>query len=285
MSQLLDRLNPCGRPVRISGQDVALSLQELRLSKDTSWVLGVEPALVLEHTPVGGRRLTLRAVKLGTLRDDPKEDARVHGTGGVRTGIPSQPSHQVRHRDDLALGDLSDDRVDGPRSADDHRPLPVVGLHLRRDLDDLVVARIIVGELLSPRHRHDLRNDAEQVLRGSADSRPITDNADGSLKQPRILRHERDELCIGLTSGQSSLGGVPLAEHIPGAHAELGEHILELRHGERLLGVLPIGVIDAVVVEQGDRLATGASGLGADEQHGGLRWPPLTARTHSPPGG
>ena len=51
-------------------------------------------------------------------------------------------------------------------------------------------------------------------------------------------------------------------------HAQLEENAFEFRLAQWLLGVFPVGEADTVLVEQSDRFATGASGLGADKNHG-----------------
>ena len=58
---------------------------------------------------------------------------------------------------------------------------------------------------------------------------------------------------------------VAAAQHLRGRDAEELENAAQLGDRQRLLAVVAVAVLDSLLVEQGDRLATGASGTGADE--------------------
>src|SRR5436305_12022753 len=84
--------------------------------------------------------------------------------------------------------------------------------------------------------------------------------------------HGGYELGVGLVAGEAELldVGVLGAEHVPGTEAEELQDVADLGLGQRILDVVAVAVLDALLVQQGDRLAAGASGTGADEvDHGG----------------
>src|SRR3954447_21225377 len=85
--------------------------------------------------------------------------------------------------------------------------------------------------------------------------------------------HGGDELGVRLVAGEAELLDVRVlgAEHVLGTEAEELQDVADLGLGQRLLYVVAGGGLDALLVQQGDRLAAGASSTGADEvDHGRL---------------
>ena len=84
--------------------------------------------------------------------------------------------------------------------------------------------------------------------------------------------HGGDEPGVGLVAGQAELldVGVLGAEHVPGTEAEELQDVADLGFGERILDVVAVTVRDALLVQQGDRLAAGASGAATDEVDHGI---------------
>src|SRR3954466_9421383 len=83
--------------------------------------------------------------------------------------------------------------------------------------------------------------------------------------------HGGDELGVRLVAGEAELLDVRVlgAEHVLGTEAEELQDVADLGLGQRLLDVVAVAVLDALFVQQGDRLAAGASSTGADEvDHG-----------------
>ncbi len=87
----------------------------------------------------------------------------------------------------------------------------------------------------------------------------------GPLQQPGIVGHGGDELRVGLVTGQPRLGGVPGPQHVSGTHPQQAKDPYQLVDRQRVFGVLAVGELDVVFLEQGDRLATGTSSAGADQ--------------------
>jgi hypothetical protein len=89
-----------------------------------------------------------------------------------------------------------------------------------------------------------------------------------------MLGHFLDQEIVGLGAAQALLseGWIVAAQNLPGLHSQQRESLSELHFTQRLFGVLPVSVIDPLFLQQGDRLATGSSGLAADQfEH---FWPP-----------
>jgi hypothetical protein len=112
-----------------------------------------------------------------------------------------------------------------------------------------------------------ISDQTEQVFRGTAHGRMLSHHPDGALQQAGVLGHQSDEFGIGLTTGKTSLVGIPRPQHIARAHTKLGKHIADLVLRERVRCVLAVGVCNSLFIKQSDRFATGTSGLGTDEQH------------------
>jgi hypothetical protein len=86
---------------------------------------------------------------------------------------------------------------------------------------------------------------------------------DGALDEPRVLRHERQDLGIGVTArGQAIglVGGVLGAQDLPGGDPELAAQLAELLGGERSFE--EIDCLEALVPvrQEVDRLPAGGSG-------------------------
>ncbi len=83
-------------------------------------------------------------------------------------------------------------------------------------------------------------------------------------------RHVPDENLIGLVTGEPELseGTIATPQHVPRAEAEHRQNVANLGLIERPLAVIAIAVFDPAGLEQGDRLATGASRAGADKIEG-----------------
>ena len=86
-----------------------------------------------------------------------------------------------------------------------------------------------------------------------------------------MLRHESNQLVVGLLAGESELpiGLVTRSQDIARADAEHLQDTPDLGFTQRLVAIIAIAVFNASLVEQGDRPAACASGAGADQfQHG-----------------
>lgn len=94
-----------------------------------------------------------------------------------------------------------------------------------------------------------------------------------------MLGHEGNEHIIALSARQPQLlvRLVALTHERSRRPAQLAQHIPQLRLSQRLLGVLAVGELDTLSVEQGDRLAARASSLLADQGHHGAI--PLSVRS------
>src|SRR5262245_19788766 len=93
--------------------------------------------------------------------------------------------------------------------------------------------------------------------------------------------HGMDQLVVRLLAREAErgIGGVFGAQQVAGRDAQQAQDLADLAFGERLSGVLAVAVGDGLLVQQGDRLATGAAGAGADEldRIGGLAHEDLLA--------
>lgn len=86
-----------------------------------------------------------------------------------------------------------------------------------------------------------------------------------------MLGHVPDQDRVRLVPGQAELPKrrVTPPQDLPRFHSELGEHVSEFDLVERFAAIVAVAEFDVMLPQQGDRLATGASGAGADEiEHG-----------------
>ena len=82
---------------------------------------------------------------------------------------------------------------------------------------------------------------------------------------------DQGRVVLGAAQPERLEGGIPLAENVGGALVQLLEQRLELSRREGILGVLPVAEGNLASFQQGDRLATGASGALADQLEHGWR--------------
>ena len=77
-----------------------------------------------------------------------------------------------------------------------------------------------------------------------------------------MLRHVGDELLLGLLARQAELSksGITLTQDVLGLDPKGSEQGRNFRGAQGFLGVFPVAIFDLVFLEQGDRLATCASG-------------------------
>ena len=84
-----------------------------------------------------------------------------------------------------------------------------------------------------------------------------------------MLGHVREQLGVRFVSGEIQLAvcPIPSAQHIGRTRSEQAEYLAQLGHREGILPVVPVVVRNPSIIEQGDRLATRASGTCTDQLH------------------
>ena len=80
-----------------------------------------------------------------------------------------------------------------------------------------------------------------------------------------MARHGRDDFGLGLATREPLGGGLLGPQHVTRLEAQAAQHAADLLLRQRLARVLPVAVLYPLLVQQGDRLAAGASGLCADQ--------------------
>lgn len=108
------------------------------------------------------------------------------------------------------------------------------------------------------------------------DDRAVAQNPNRPLHQGGVSCHVREQDVVALVTREAKLaiGLVPRTQQVFRTCPEFRKHIPQLPLAERVFGVLTIGEGDPLFFQQGDRLATRASGGFADQgQHG--RFPQL----------
>src|SRR6185295_13348090 len=114
----------------------------------------------------------------------------------------------------------------------------------------------------------------EEPFRRAAEDGLARQPSDRALDQGGVPGHGADQLVVRLLAGEAELGirGIPVAQQLAGRDAQQAQNLADLAFGERLAGVFAVAVGNGLLVQQGDRLAAGSSGAGANEldRFGGL---------------
>jgi len=123
----------------------------------------------------------------------------------------------------------------------------------------------LVGGRGSATRRRERSEQAQKLLGRPAEDGVVAGEADRTLEEGGMARHGRDDLGLGLVTHETLGSGLLGPQHVPRLEAQPAEHTADLLLRQRFARVLPVAVLDPLLVQQGDRLAAGASGLRADQ--------------------